>query len=53
LQLAHGQRSARYWGQSFPPENLSFGFDNIAQAYGSPITSFGEQGMAPLAGLTA
>jgi hypothetical protein len=26
---------------------------SIAKAYGSTITSFGEQGMAPLAGLTA
>lgn len=37
------------------PEKPQFGqlFLSIAQAYGSPITSFGEQGMAPLAGLTA
>jgi hypothetical protein len=37
------------------PEKPHFGqlFLSIAKAYGSSITSFGEHGMAPLAGLTA
>ena len=37
------------------PEKPQFGqlFLSIAQAYGSPVTSFGEHGMAPLAGLKA
>ena len=39
----------------FDTEKPHFGqlFLSIANAYGSPITTFGENGMAPLGGLTA
>jgi hypothetical protein len=37
------------------PEEPNFGqlFISIANAFGSNITNFGEQGMGPLSGLTA
>ena len=37
------------------PEKPQFGqlFLSIAQAFGSPLSTFGEHGLAPVAGLTA